>query len=156
MLTVNAFRPPIGIDLLMNSSPKRSTATQAAGQEGARRRLAKIPGFSPDTANAARLTRLVGFTNRVYRVEVDGRSVCLRIPGDGAAAAIDRRAEEVNARLAAKAGVAPEVLYFGEDGVMLTRFIEDAVPLRPERIRGSEGALRARGGCASTTARVRT
>ena len=80
-------------------------------------------------------------TNRVYRVDLDGRSVCLRIPGSGAAAAVDRRAEEVNARLAAKAGVAPEVLYFGDDGVMLTRFIEDAVPLRPERIRASEGAL---------------
>jgi thiamine kinase-like enzyme len=67
--------------------------------------------------------------------------VCLRIPGDVAAAKIDRRAEEVNARLAAKAGVAPEVLYFGEDGVMLTRFVEGGLPLRPERIRASEGAL---------------
>jgi thiamine kinase-like enzyme len=67
--------------------------------------------------------------------------VCLRIPGSGAAAAVDRQAEAVNARAAAKAGVAPKVLYFGEDGVMLTRFIEDAVPLRPERILASEGAL---------------
>ena len=32
----------------------------------------------------------------------------------------------MNARLAAEAGVAPEVLYFGDDGVMLTRFVEGA------------------------------
>jgi thiamine kinase-like enzyme len=50
--------------------------------------------------------------------------------------------EEVNARAAAEAGVAPEVLYFGEDGLMLTRFIENAIPLRPDRILESEGALK--------------
>jgi thiamine kinase-like enzyme len=119
----------------------RSVATEAAEKEDARRRLADVPGFSQEMAETARLRRLVGFTNRVYKVGLDGRSVCLRIPGSGAAAAVDRRAEEVNARLAAMAGVAPEVLYFGADGVMLTRFVENATPLRPERILGSEGAL---------------
>jgi len=121
----------------MNTSSTGSVADEGDG----RRQLANVPGFSREVANAARFARLLGFTNRVYRVDIDRRSVCLRIPGDGAAAKIDRLAEEVNARLAAKAGVAPEVLYFGEDGVMLTRFIEDATPLRPERIRGSAGAL---------------
>ena len=125
----------------MDASSIRSTAAEAAEEENARRRLAGIPGFSKETTNSARLTRLVGFTNRVYRVDIEGRSVCLRVPGSGAAAAVDRRAEETNAHLAAEAGVAPKVLYFGEDGVMLTRFVADALPLRPERIRTSEGAL---------------
>lgn len=125
----------------MDASSTRSAAAEAAEEEDARRRLAEIPGFSTETKNSARLTRLVGFTNRVYRVDLDGRNVCLRIPGDGVAAKIDRRAEGMNARLAAKAGVAPEVLYFGDDGVMLTRFVEDALPLRPERIRAGGGAL---------------
>lgn len=125
----------------MDASSIRGAATEAAEENYARRRLAEIPGFSPTLVEAARLTRLLGFTNRVYRVDIDGQSVCLRIPGSGTAAAVDRRAEEVNARLAAKAGVAPEVLYFGDDGVMITRFVEDALPLRPERIRESEGAL---------------
>ena len=128
------------INIFMEASLDRSAA-EAAEKHQARRRLAKIPGFSREGADEARLTRLLGFTNRVYRVDVDGQSVCLRIPGDGAAAKIDRRAEEANARLAAKAGVAPEVLYFGEDGVMLTRFVEGGLPLRSERIKASGGAL---------------
>ena len=71
----------------MDASSNRSAATQADEEEDARRRLAEVPGFSREVVNTAGLTRLVGFTNRVYRVDVDGRSVCLRIPGDGAAAA---------------------------------------------------------------------
>jgi thiamine kinase-like enzyme len=117
-------------------------AGEVREEHDARSRLATLPGFSRELAQAAQLTRLVGMNNRVYRVDVDGRSVCLRMPGNGAAAAVDRRLEEVNARAAAEAGVAPEVLYFGEDGLMLTRFIEDAVALRPERILASEGALK--------------
>jgi thiamine kinase-like enzyme len=119
----------------------KNITEESIEEAAARRRLEALPGFSRETARAARLTRLLGFTNCVYRVDVDGKSVCLRIPGDGAAAKIDRRAEEVNARLAAKAGVAPEVLHFGEDGVMLTRFVEGGLPLRPERIQASEGPL---------------
>ena len=115
--------------------------TTAREEQDARARLAGLPGFSRVSTEAARLTRLVGMSNRVYRVDFDGQSVCLRIPVIGAAAAVDRRVEEVNARAAADAGVAPEVLYFGEDGVMVTGFVEHAVPLRPERIIASAGAL---------------
>jgi thiamine kinase-like enzyme len=115
--------------------------TTAREEQDARARLAGLPGFSRASTEAARLTRLVGMSNRVYRVDFDGQSVCLRIPGIGAAAAVDRRVEEVNARAAADAGVAPEVLYFGEDGVMVTGFVENTVPLRPERIIASAGAL---------------
>jgi thiamine kinase-like enzyme len=116
-------------------------ADATADERRAREQLAMLPGFSTERAAQARFTRLVGMTNRVYRVDAGGEAFCLRIPGDGVAAAIDRRAEEINARLAAKAGVAPDVLYFGEDGVMLTRFIENAETLRPPRILESAGAL---------------
>ncbi len=68
-----------------------------------------------------------------------GRFV-LRIPGDGTAAIIDRRVEETNARAAAAAGVAPEVIYFGADGVMLTRFV-DGEPLAAESLKRDSGAL---------------
>src|SRR5882724_2310946 len=100
----------------MDTISKSRSAPEAREEEEARRRLATLPGFSRALAEAAQLTRLVGMNNRVFRVDVDARTVCLRIPGSGAAAAVDRRVEEVNARAAAKAGVAPEVLYFGKDG----------------------------------------
>ncbi len=125
----------------MDMIEKPSSAVEADAEARARLRLATLPGFTQELAGTARFTRLIGMTNRVYRVETGEERFCLRIPGSGVAAAIDRRAEEVNARAAAKAGVAPEVLYFGEDGVMLTPFIDDAVPLRPERLAESKGAL---------------
>jgi thiamine kinase-like enzyme len=106
----------------------------------ARWALAAIPGFTRHTALSARLTRLQGLTNRVYKVEAGGQRFCLRIPGPGAAALIDRRAEEAHARAAAATGIAPEIFHFGGDGVMLTRFV-DAVTLSPQRFRDVPGAV---------------
>ena len=100
-----------------------------------------MPGFSPEALAAARFTRLRGLTNRVYKVETDGRRYCLRIPGTGTTAIIDRRMEEQSARAAQMAGVTPEVFYFGGDGLMLTRFVDDAVMLSPARFRESAGAV---------------
>ncbi len=107
----------------------------------ARRALAAVPGFTRDDALSARLTRLQGLTNRVYKVEAAGERYCLRIPGPGTAALIDRSAEAANARAAAATGIAPEIFHFGADGVMLTRFIDDAETLSPERFRDDAGAV---------------
>ena len=118
-----------------------SSAIDADEESLTRDRLAAVPGFDGQRASRALLTRLVGMTNRVYKVESEGERFCLRIPGGGGAAAkIDRRAEEVNARLAATAGVAPEVLYFDADGLMLTRFL-DAEPVLPARLQDDDSAI---------------
>jgi thiamine kinase-like enzyme len=105
----------------------------ATEEESARRRLAEIPGIARDAAARAPFLRLPGLTNRVYRVDLPGGRFALRIPGDRSSAIVDRRTEEANARAAALAGVAPEVIHFGADGVMLTRFV-DGKPLTPEKI----------------------
>ncbi len=107
----------------------------------ARRALAAIPDFTRDNALSARLTRLQGLTNRVYKVETADERFCLRIPGPGTAALIDRRAEGANARAAAATGIAPEIFYFGASGVMLTRFVDDAVTLSPQRFRDVPGVV---------------
>jgi thiamine kinase-like enzyme len=107
----------------------------------AREALSGIPGFDR-TAARARFTRLRGLTNLVFKVELGDERLCLRVPGPNTAAIIDRRAEEVAARAAARANIAPDVLYFGADGVMLTRFVEDALPLSPQRLREDAGAAR--------------
>ncbi len=123
--------------------PMDDTANRQTGETAeARRLLATIPGFSAGAAKSARIERLPGLTNRVYAVTLDEGRFVLRIPGDGTSAIIDRRAEETNARAAAEAGIAPEVLYFGADGLMLTRFIEGAEPLSPERLRGEPETLK--------------
>ena len=109
-------------------------------EDRARRCLASLSLFPAESVRSAAITRLFGLTNEVFKVEIAGERVCLRIPGAGTAAIIDRRREEANARAAALAGVAPEVLHFSADGVMLTRFIEGA-PLSPQRFREDPAAI---------------
>lgn len=101
--------------------------------------LARIPLLAPFTQSAL-MSRLKGLTNRVYKIETDRGAFCLRIPGEGTAEIIDRANEEANNRAAAAAGVAPEVLHFGADGVMVTRFIEGVV-ISPAHLCASDGAL---------------
>lgn len=110
-------------------------------EEQARASLARIPVLAGRDLAAARLARLGGLTNLVYKVELAGETFCLRIPGAGTEAYIDRKVEAVNARAAAAAGVAPELLHIDEAGLMLTRFVEDAATMSPGRFRADAGAV---------------
>lgn len=97
-----------------------------------------MPGYG--AAPIGKVTRLGGLTNRVYRVEVDGEPVVLRIPGEGTEAYIDREVEAVNAQAAAAAGVSPEVLHVdAARGLMLTRHV-DGRTMTPELFRTVQGA----------------
>ncbi len=110
--------------------------------EEVRAALARIPLFAGRDIAGARIERLGGLTNRVYRVTSDGESFCLRIPGKGTGDYIDRRVEATNARAAARAGIAPEILFFDEaDGLMVTRFLDGVVTMTPELFRSREGAV---------------
>ena len=108
--------------------------------ELAREKLASVPGFGDEAAKAA-ITRLAGMTNLVFRIETARGRFLFRIPGAGTEAYISRGVEAVNARAAAAAGVSPEVLYFGEDGTMVARFLDDAVTMSPARFRERPGAI---------------
>jgi thiamine kinase-like enzyme len=81
--------------------------------------------------------RLGGLTNRVYRY---GPYV-LRFPGEGTEEYIDRADEAAAARIAAGAGVAPEVIHADPaSGIMVTRFIEGAVTMSPEAFKTRAGS----------------
>lgn len=96
---------------------------------------ARIPAIS---GWSGRPERLGGLTNRVWRL---GDAV-LRVPGEGTAAYIDRRAEAAMARAAAAAGVGPEVLHADPDtGLMVTRFVHGAVTMTPALFRSRPGAV---------------
>ena len=74
-----------------------------------------------------------GLTNLVYRVEMDGESYCLRVPGRGTEDYIDRKVEAHNAKVAADAASAPVVLFADpESGLMLTRYLEGFETMTPE------------------------
>jgi thiamine kinase-like enzyme len=96
--------------------------------------LATIPAT---VAYSGPIQRLGGLTNLVYRVG----DACLRIPGKGTEEYINRANEAVAAREAAKAGVSPQVLHFDEaTGVMVTRFVEGAETMSPEKFRLRRGS----------------
>jgi thiamine kinase-like enzyme len=107
----------------------------------ARRTLAATGMFGAEDIVRARISRLFGLTNLVFKVELPTERLALRIPNPASRALIDRAREEKNAREAARIGVAPEVLHFSSsDGVMLTRFIEGA-PMSPQLFRENPEAI---------------
>lgn len=110
-------------------------------EQQAREALAALPLFTGRDLSGATLTRLGGLTNLVYRVELAGETYCLRLPGAGTEAYIDRKVEAINARAAAAAGVSPPVLHTDADGLMLSTFIEGATTLSPEGFRTLPGAV---------------
>jgi thiamine kinase-like enzyme len=67
-----------------------------------------------------------GLTNSNYKVEVDGTAYFVRVPGESTELlAIDRNNEYHNTKAAAKAGVAPQVLYYlPEHCVMVMEFLD--------------------------------
>jgi thiamine kinase-like enzyme len=101
-------------------------------------RLGLFPGARPD---ALTIDRLGGQTNRVYRV-ADGNDVlCLRLPGKGTEEYINRNVEMIAAEATARAGVSPEMLYCDPaTGVMVTRFISNAVTMSPTNFASRQGA----------------
>lgn len=104
--------------------------------------LARVPFLAHvDPASA---TRLAGLTNINYLVDTGGDRLVLRVPGLGTAEYLDRTAEEVAARSAAAAGVNTEILFFDTtDGLMVTRFVDGAATMHPERFRDLAAVARA-------------
>jgi thiamine kinase-like enzyme len=108
--------------------------------DDARAALAAIPTFAPQAASAE-ITRLGGLTNRVFRIDLPQQSLCLRLPGAGTEAYINRAHETQAARAAAEAGVSPEVIFSDPStGIMLTRFVDSAATMSPALFKSRTGA----------------
>jgi thiamine kinase-like enzyme len=103
--------------------------------------LTRIPGFENLQPGDYSAQRLGGLTNRVFRIEHDGRRYALRIPGEGTEEYIDRKVEAHNARVAARAGVSAPVVFADPDsGLMLTTYIDDSVTMTPREFARRDGA----------------
>jgi len=98
--------------------------------------LGLVPAGTPATAR-----RLGGLTNRVFRIEAAGTAHCLRLAGAGTEEYIHRGNEAEMARLAAAAGVSPEVLAVDPaTGVMVTRFLDGVTTMTPAGFAERAGA----------------
>ncbi len=107
----------------------------------ARRLLGSLPLFAGRDAQELLVTRLGGLTNLVFRIDQGGQHYVLRIPGKGTEEYINRRHEAHAARECARVEVSPEVLHFDErSGLMVTRLVEGAVTMTPEKFRSRPGA----------------
>ena len=116
-------------------------STDDRGIGKARAQLAALGWLRADEAAAATITRLGGLTNLVFRIEHGADRYVLRIPGRGTEEYINRGHEAQAAREAARVQVSPEVLHFDTaSGVMVTRLVEDAVTMTPQKFRALPGA----------------
>ncbi len=97
-----------------------------------REALARLPHVRRHADRPLRAERLAGMTNRTYRLQLDGRMLFLRIPGNGAGALVDRESERHNLAQAIACGIAPEILDFDvEHGLLLAPYRERALTLTP-------------------------
>lgn len=105
--------------------------------------IARIPILAGIERGRLRVQRLGGLTNRVYRLDHDGGTCVLRIPGEGTETYIDREAEACDATVAAAAGVSAPVLFADPpSGLMVTAHI-DGITMNVERFRDTGAVARA-------------
>lgn len=81
------------------------------------------------------LSRMGGLTNHTYKVTLEnGDEYVVRIPGLGTEEMIVRSDEMVSTKLACDLGVDAQLLYFGENGSKVTRFIANAVTMSADTL----------------------
>lgn len=97
--------------------------------------LQKVVGKS----EYSEIERMGGLTNRTYKVMfADGDQYIIRIPGEGTEKMIVRGDERISTELACDLEIDAKLLYFGEDGAKVTKFIENAVTMSAETMREKE------------------
>ena len=108
---------------LLPSSGSIGYAAMDAQSVGAQL-IDRIPGWARKPDRVEPLGG--GITNRNYRVQLGEQAFVVRVPAaTGALLGIDRSVEHQASRLAAVAGVGPEVVAFIEpEGALVTRFVE--------------------------------
>jgi thiamine kinase-like enzyme len=95
----------------------------------------------PQLGEVKSVTRLGGLTNKVFRVDCEAGSICLRIPGKGTEAYINRADEAEAAWETARTGVSAALLFFDHaSGVMATRFLAGTVTMTPTLFKERVGA----------------
>lgn len=92
----------------------------------------------------AKIERLGGMTNHSYKVTLpDGKELLVRIPGEGTEEMINRSDERKSTQLACDLLIDSELLYFGDDGTKVMKFIHDPQPMNEEVMRRKENLVQA-------------
>ena len=90
------------------------------------------------------IQRLGGMTNHSYKItRKDGQEYLARIPGEGTEKLINRLNEKKSTELACRLGIDSELLFFGDDGRKVMRFITDPQPIDEDVMRKRENFIQA-------------
>ncbi len=90
------------------------------------------------------IQRLGGMTNHSYKItRNDGQEYLVRIPGEGTEKMINRLDERKSTELACNLGIDASLLFFGDDGRKVMRFIHDPQVMNEEVMRRKENLLQA-------------
>ena len=90
------------------------------------------------------IIRLGGMTNHSYKItRWNGEEFLARIPGEGTEELINRLDERKSTMLACSLDIDSPLLYFGDDGRKVMKFIHDPQPMNEEVMRKKENLLQA-------------
>jgi thiamine kinase-like enzyme/choline kinase len=102
-------------------------------EENLRHHLLTI--FPDKDIETAQIIQIGGMSNKNFRINFEGNSYVLRVPGNGSEDMVERTNEEFNANEACKLGVNPAIRYFNtHTGIKLADFIENAETLNAATI----------------------
>lgn len=88
------------------------------------------------TDRYADISRMGGLTNHTYQVTLEnGEEYVVRIPGLGTEEMIVRNDERISTELACDLDIDAELLYFGENGAKVSRYISDAVTMSADALK---------------------
>lgn len=86
--------------------------------------------FPGKDISRAEIIQIGGMSNKNFRVNYEGMSYVLRVPGPGSEGMVERSNEEFNAIEGCRMGVNPEIRYFNsKTGIKLADFVENAETL---------------------------
>ena len=90
------------------------------------------------------IQRLGGMTNHSYKItRNDGEEYLVRIPGDGTEEMINRMDERKSTELGCKLGIDSPLLYFGDDGRKVMKFIHDPQEMNEDVMKKPENLKQA-------------
>ena len=91
----------------------------------------------------AEIVQIGGMSNKNFRVNFEGKSYVLRVPGPGSEGMVERSNEEFNAIEGCKMGVNPEIRYFNaRTGIKLADYIHNAETLNCATIQRHDNLLK--------------
>ena len=95
--------------------------------------------FPNKDITTAEIIQIGGMSNKNFRVNFEGKSYVLRVPGNGSEGMVERANEEFNALAGCRIGVNPEIRYFNaKTGIKLADFVENAETLNSATIKRHE------------------